>query len=156
MIILGIDPGYERLGIAIIEKNAKKKDALLYSDCFKTNRAFSHPERLFAIANKCKEVIEKYKPETLGIEILFFSGNQKTALLVSEARGVILSLAAEKQLEIFEFTPGEIKIAITGYGKASKKQVADMVGTLLPFKKIALDDEYDAIAIALTTSACVR
>lgn len=156
MIILGIDPGYERLGIAVIEKVAKRKDAIVFSDCYQTDKTLPHPNRLLHISNRCRDIIDQYAPVVLGIETLFFSGNKKTALAVSEVRGVILALAAEKNLEILEFTPGEIKMAITGYGKASKEQVTSMVQTLLSFKKKAYDDEFDAIAVALTTSAHVR
>ncbi len=156
MRILGIDPGYERLGVAILEKTARQKDVLIFSDCYQTDKSLPHPERLLGVLNKCRELISEYEPQVLGIETLFFSGNQKTALSVSEVRGVILALAAEKNLEIFEFTPGEIKMAITGYGKASKEQVTSMVESLLSFKKKAFDDEFDAIAVALTTSAHIH
>lgn len=152
MIFLGIDPGYERLGIAIVEKKMGSKDILIYSECFETEKNLHHPERLYKIGQRIEEVIENYKPNTLGIEALFFSVNQKTALLVSEARGVILAIAAKHSLEIMEFTPGEIKLAITGYGKADKQQVEDMLHSILTFPKKARDDEYDAIAVALTAS----
>lgn len=156
MRILGIDPGYERLGIAVLEKTPKQKDILIFSDCYQTDKSSSHPDRLLGVLNKCREVIDQYAPEALGIEILFFSGNQKTALSVSEVRGVLLALAAERNLEILEFTPGEIKMAVTGYGKASKEQITLMVQTLLSFKKKAFDDEFDAIAVALTASAHIH
>ncbi len=152
MIVLGIDPGYERLGIALIEKNARTKEKLLYSECFETKRSLSHPERLLAIKLHCQEIISTYKPTVLGIETLFFSANQKTAFPVSEARGVILLTAAENSLSIYEFSPPEIKMSVTGYGKADKKQIIDMVRMLLGLKKTrARDDEFDAIAVALTT-----
>jgi crossover junction endodeoxyribonuclease RuvC len=151
MIIISIDPGYERLGIAVIEKQPKQKEILLYSECFKTSAKLPHHERLTLIGNKIKEVIKKYKPEALATEKLFFSKNQKTALLVAEARGVILYSASSLGLEVFEYTPACIKIAVTGYGKSEKRQIIDMVKKLIVVpKEKNSDDEFDAIAIGLT------
>jgi crossover junction endodeoxyribonuclease RuvC len=164
MKIISIDPGYERLGIAVIEKPAKGakgeplgKEVLLYSECFKTSAKIPHHERLALIGNKIKEVIKKYKPEVLATEKLFFSGNQKTAMLVAEARGVILYSASSSGLDIFEYTPADIKIAITGYGRSDKNQMICMVNKLICVdKKTNSDDEYDAIAIGLTHFAIQR
>jgi crossover junction endodeoxyribonuclease RuvC len=144
MKILAIDPGYERLGIAVLEKLPRQKEILLYSECFKTSAKIPHHERLTLIGNKIKEVIKKF-------EKLFFSKNQKTALLVAEARGVILYTASSSGLEVFEYTPAAIKIAVTGYGKSEKRQIIDMVKKLIvvPTGKNS-DDEFDAIAIGLT------
>lgn len=151
MKILAIDPGYERLGLAILEKVPRGKEILLYSECFKTSAKIPHHERLTLIGNKIKEVIKKFKPEILATEKLFFSNNQKTALLVAEARGVILYSASSLGLPVFEYRPAEIKIAVTGYGKGEKKQIIDMVKKLImvPAGKSS-DDEFDAIAIGLT------
>ena len=124
MRIISIDPGYERLGLAIIEKN--EKEVLLFSECFKTSAKLPHHERLALIGDRMKDVIKKWKPEQLATEKLFFAGNQKTALLVAEARGVILYTGSSLGLEVFEYRPNEIKIAITGYGSAQKKQMMDM------------------------------
>ncbi len=154
---LGIDPGYERVGIAIIEKSSLGKETLLYSDCFQTDKKLPHPQRLLLIAEKLRAVIAEFKPTIMGIEKLYFSGNQKTAMAVSEARGVLLLAGSESGLEICEYTPPEIKMAIAGYGKADKKQIITMVTMLVsvpPGKHF--DDEFDAIAIALTASACYR
>lgn len=157
MKILSIDPGYERLGLAILEKEGRAKEILIYSECFKTDKKLDHHKRLTLIGEKIKEVIKKYKPEALATEKLFFSKNQKTALLVSEARGVILYSASNLGLNIFEYTPIEIKIAITSYGKSEKKQIIDMVKKLIVVdKKTNSDDEFDAIAIGLTHLATVR
>lgn len=157
MKIISIDPGYERLGIAILEKEKKNKEVLLYSECFKTSNKLPHHERLALIGNKIKEVIKKYKPETLATEKLFFSGNQKTAMQVSEARGVILYTGSHLGLDIFEYTPNDVKIAVTGYGKAEKHQVMDMVRKLITVgSKTNSDDELDAIAIGLTHFAIHR
>lgn len=151
MKILAIDPGYERLGIAVLEKTARQKEILLYSECFKTSAKIPHHERLTLIGNKIKEVIQKYSPEVMATEKLFFSKNQKTALLVAEARGVILYAASSSGLEIFEYTPVAIKIAVTGYGRSEKRQIMDMVKKLIVVPKgKSSDDEFDAIAIGLT------
>jgi len=157
MKIISIDPGYERLGIAVIEKETKGKEILLYSECFKTSPKLPHSERLKLIGEKIKEVVKKYKPEILATEKLFFSGNQKTAMLVAEARGVILYISSSLGLPIFEYSPADIKIAVTGYGKSEKNQVISMVKKLIPVdKKTNSDDEFDAIAIGLTHYAIHR
>jgi len=168
MKIISIDPGYERLGIAVIEKQPlkassgrmtreKNKEILLFSECFKTSAKLPHHERLTLIGNKIKEIINKYKPEALATEKLFFSGNQKTAMLVAEARGVILYTGSSSGLEIFEYTPNEVKIAITGYGRSEKKQIMDMTRKLIQIdSKTKSDDEFDAIAIGLTHFAIQR
>lgn len=151
MKIISIDPGYERLGIAIIEKTTKNKEILVFSECFKTSAKLPHHVRLSLIGSRIKEIIKKYKPEALATEKLFFSGNQKTAMLVSEARGVILYTGSSLGLDIFEYTPNEVKIAITGYGRSEKRQMIDMVKKLIAVNsKTNSDDEFDAIAIGLT------
>lgn len=157
MKIISIDPGYERLGIAIIEKGKNQRETLIFSECFKTSAKLPHHERLALIGDRILEVIKKYKPEQLATEKLFFAGNQKTALLVSEARGVILYTGSSLGLEIFEYRPNEIKIAITGYGSAEKKQIMDMTRKLIKIdSKTNSDDELDAIAIGLTHFAIQR
>ncbi len=157
MKIISIDPGYERLGLAIIEKNKNERETLIFSECFKTSAKLPHHERLALIGDRIIEIIKKYKPEQLATEKLFFAGNQKTALLVAEARGVILYAGSTCGLEIFEYRPNEIKIAITGYGSAEKKQMMDMVRKLIKVEsKTNSDDELDAIAIGLTHFATHR
>lgn len=155
MKIISIDPGYERMGVAVIEKNiSDKKETLLFSDCIKTEAKEKHPLRLQKIGEELQKIIKKFEPECLAIEKLYFSNNQKTALLVSEARGVILYEGSKNNLKIFEYTPADIKIALTGYGLAPKKQVLEMVKKLINVKKeIKYDDEFDAIAIGLTCFA---
>lgn len=155
MRIIAIDPGYERLGIAVLENT--EKPMVIFSCCFKTLAILPHQERLAAIAGEIKKVIKKYKPEELAIEKLFFNINQKTALKVAEARGVILNAGAEAGLVVAEYTPLQVKIAVTGYGRGDKKQVIDMVSKLASFensKIVKNDDEVDAIAIGLTHLAC--
>lgn len=157
MRIIAIDPGYERLGLAVLEKAPGGKEILLYSDCFKTDKKLPHSERLGLIKSEIERVIREYKPETLCLETLFFSVNTKTAIAVAEARGVILSQAAAHGLKVFEYGPGEIKVAVTGYGKSDKAAVISMVERLVKInKKIEHDDEYDAIAVGLTCFARER
>lgn len=154
MRILGIDPGIERVGIAVVERLPGKKEIVLYSDCFKTSAKLSHPARLVLIGEEIRSVIHHWKPTGLAIEKLFFETNVTTAMKVSEARGVMLYTASSAGLSLFEYTPLEIKVAVTGYGKSDKKALLHMVPLLvtLPKKKM-LDDEIDAIAIALTAFA---
>ena len=161
MKILSIDPGYERLGIAIIEKIDKEKETLIFSECFKTDKKLPHPDRLSLIQIRIIEIIKKLKPEMLAIETLFFSNNQKTALLVSEARGTIISTSRTAGLEVFEYTPNSIKLAVTGYGKSDKNAIIKMIPQLIlispeKLKSIKHDDEYDAIAVGLTHFAIHR
>lgn len=165
MIILGIDPGFERLGIAIVEKNKNfKKDRVLFSECFKTSSKLDFEQRLMGIGKEVRQVIKKWKPEILAIETLFLQKNQKTVMKVAEARGVVVYEAGLAGLDVFEASPPEIKLATTGYGKATKEQIIKMVGLLTErspesLKKVSKkesDDELDAIAIAITCSSKIR
>ena len=149
MKILAIDPGYERLGLAVLNKN--QKEELIFSNCFKTSAKDSHAVRLSQIGETIRAAIKEHSPEALAIETLYFQSNTKTAMKVSEARGVILYEAARAGLKIFEFNPLEIKTAITGYGKSDKSQVEAMVKRLIKIDRpVKYDDEYDAIATGLT------
>ncbi|MCX6747421.1 MAG: crossover junction endodeoxyribonuclease RuvC [Candidatus Nomurabacteria bacterium] len=158
MIILGIDPGYERLGIAVLEKNKEdKKERVLYSECFKTSAKLDFSERLLLIGKKVKEITKEYGPEILSIETLFLTTNQKTVMKVAEARGVIIYEAISAGLKVFEASPPQIKMATTGYGAASKEQIIKMVHMLVDMdKNKKSDDELDAVAIALTAFAHIR
>lgn len=157
MKIIAIDPGYERLGVAILEKVSGNKETLLFSECFKTLAKEKHEKRLVLIGEEISKLIKKHKPEALAIETLFFETNAKTAMKVSEARGVILYEAAKNGLMVKEFTPLEIKVAVTGYGKSDKSQVISMVNRLIKLdKEIKHDDEYDAVAIGLTFFATIK
>ncbi len=150
MKVIAIDPGYERMGVAIIEK-IKGKEELLFSECFKTSAKIPHEERLKFIGQEIEMLIKKHKPEAMAIETLFFKNNQKTAMHVSEARGVMLYVASAHGLKVVEFSPMAIKIAVTGYGSSEKNQVTFMVKKLIKIcKTIKYDDEYDAIAVGLT------
>jgi crossover junction endodeoxyribonuclease RuvC len=156
MKVLGIDPGYERLGISILEK-VKGKEILIYSNCFKTSAKEKHSKRLSQIQKEIQKIIEEHRPKHLAIEKLFFNSNVKTAILVAEARGVVISSCATLGLDVFEYSPQEIKIAVTGHGKSDKKSVSRMVKIILnPKKEIKSDDEFDAIACAMTHLASFR
>lgn len=153
MKIMGIDPGYERLGVALIEKSARG-ERLLHSECFRTKGSRSFPDRLKEIGLRLGTLIKEWKPDRLALETLFFSNNQKTAMAVSGVRGVILYESARAGLPIFEYSPQEIKVAVGGHGKSDKKDMARMVARLIRIEKeIKHDDEYDAIAAALTCAA---
>ena len=158
MIILGIDPGFERLGVAILEKNkGDKKEKVLFSECFHTSSKIEFSERLNLIGKEIKKIIKKFKPEILSIETLFLNTNQKTVMHVAEVRGVVIYEASLLNLKIFEASPPQIKIATTGYGKANKEQVMKMVKILVNIdNNKKSDDELDAIAVALTAFAHIR
>lgn len=154
MKVLGIDPGYDRVGIAVIEKLSKQKEVLVYSDCLQTSSKDSFYQRLGEVGSEISRVIAKYSPDILAIESLFITKNQKTAMRVSEARGVIMYEAIKYGIRVCEYTPLQIKVAVTGYGSSDKAHVIKMIPLLvkLPNKK-ARDDEYDAIAVALSCLA---
>ncbi len=157
MKILAIDPGYERVGIAIVEKTPHQKEAVVFSQCFKTEAKLPFPERLRLIGAEITRIIAEHKPRALAIETLFFTNNQKTAIAVAQARGVALYVAAEHGLKLYEYTPQQIKIAVTSYGKATKSDVLAMTRKLVTLdESVTSDDEVDAIAIGLTCHACER
>lgn len=152
MRVLGIDPGYDRLGIALVEGDPSHP-TLITSACI-TPPQGELSARLGFVATALSELVSTYSPTHLGLETLFFSVNRKTAIAVAEARGVALSVAGTHHLPVIECSPQQVKVAVTGYGGASKASVASMIPRLLslPPKK-RLDDEIDAIAIALTALA---
>lgn len=153
MRIIGIDPGYDRNGVAVVEKGIPK-DILVFSTLISTNKKMTMEQRLFDLLTQLEEIIKRENPEVLAIEQLFLTNNSKTVIGVAQARGVILSLAGKYNLPVRELGPGQIKLAITGYGKADKSAVAMMVNKIikLPERKM-IDDEMDAIAIALAALA---
>ena len=155
MKVLAIDPGYERLGLAILEKH--NKESIVYSECYQTTSEISFSERLRLIGHRVRELIEQYQPDALAIEDLFFAKNTKTALKVSEARGVVIFQAVDAGIPVYEYTPNQIKVAVTSYGKASKHDVHTMVSRLIDLGDThKLDDEIDAIATGLTFFASHR
>lgn len=150
MKVLGIDPGYDRLGVAVVcKENGKEK--VIFSSCIQTNKTMSFTERLSYLGKELQTVITEHRPDVVAIETLFFNKNIKTALLVAHARGVVLYLSTEHNIPLYEYGPQEIKVAVTGYGKSDKKAMMSMVPKLVSnFPEQALDDEYDAIAVAVT------
>ncbi len=156
MRILGIDPGFDRIGVAIVEKEGGS-DTLIYSTCIVTSRANSFADRLTTLAAELRRIIAEHSPSVCAIETLLFATNKKTAMQVAEARGVILLTCREANLDIVEYSPLQIKTAITGYGKAEKSQVDMMVRQLVTVPEgKRLDDEMDAIAVGLTGLASIR
>lgn len=150
MIILGIDPGYAIVGYGVIENNLGKCRVLEYG-AIVTPKEDSLPIRLLKISQDLDSIIDKYQPEAIAIEELFFQNNQKTAILVAEARGAILLTAQKKCPNLYEYTPLQIKQAITGYGRADKRQIQEMVKAMLKLNSIPKpDDAADALAVALT------
>lgn len=150
MVILGIDPGIGRIGWGTIKDESNKQTALEYG-CFETSSKSNLEDRLTEIYDFIANLIERFTPEVLAIEELFFAANSKTALIVGQARGVILLAASKSNLPTASYTPLQVKQALTGYGRASKNQIQSMVGSILHLaKKIAQDDAADALAIAIT------
>ena len=150
MRVIGIDPGYDRLGVAILEGDVHVQ-TLIFSTCIHTDKTTSLPKRLHEMGASLQKIFTEYKPERLAIETLFFNKNVKTALNVAEARGIILFVAQTAGAEVLEYSPQAIKIAVTGHGASQKEQVETMVKRLVTnIPTTALDDEYDAIAVAIT------
>lgn len=152
--ILGIDPGFDRLGICILDKEGSK-ETLIHSQCITTSKKDSFEIRLAEIGEELNKILKKYKPSELAIETIFFTTNQKTIITVAEVRGVCIYLSHIHDLVIYEYSPPQIKLAIAGHGRATKTDIAHMTTRILSgqIKMNILDDEMDAIAIALTHSA---
>lgn len=149
-VILGIDPGLASTGWGVIKKE-KSRLALIDFGCISTLPQSQFPERLQKIHETLKKIIQKYRPSKLALEELFFAKNVKTALKVSEVRGVIQLTAIQDHLPIIEFTPLQIKQALVGYGRADKKQIQQMVKLHLCLKEIPKPDHAaDALAVAIT------
>lgn len=162
MIVMGIDPGTATTGFGVVKKIKSKLKAVDYG-CIITDPALSPGERLKKINNELNKLIRKYKPKVLAVENLYFFKNLKTAMPVSQAKGVVLLTAAKKKIPVYEFTPLQVKMAITGYGKAEKKQVQEMIKILLDFKKTPKfankklgDDAADALGVAVCCSFQLR
>ncbi len=149
MIILGIDPGFAIVGVGIIEYKGNKFRVLDYYAI--TTKAHTPIEdRLQAIYDGINTAIEKYKPDFMAVEELFFNNNAKTAIQVGQARGVILLSAVNNKVPIFEYTPLQVKQAVAGYGRAEKTQIQQMVRAILSLSEIPKpDDVADALAIAI-------
>ena len=149
MIILGIDPGYAIVGWGVVEYVNNKFRPIAFGS-IQTPAGMDPNLRLAEIYRGMNEIIDKYKPEQMAVEELFFNTNSKTAIMVAQARGVILMSAQLRGVEIFEYTPLQVKQAVVGYGRAEKKQVISMVTTMLGLKNPPKpDDTADALAIAM-------
>lgn len=157
MTIIGIDPGTASTGYAIIKKRERRKKPeieLIDWGVIKTDPSFSQEKRLQKLFLKISELLRKWRPKVMAIENIYFFKNLKTALPVSQARGVVLLAAARKNITVFDITPLQAKVVITGYGRADKKRVQIMLKNLLKLKENPkLDDAADALAVAI---CCLR
>lgn len=156
MRVLAFDPGFERLGVAIVERT-RSTEHLLFSGCIRTSASLPFAERLRRLGEAAERLIRDFAPDCTALENIYFAKNEKTAMQVAQVRGVLAYIAAQHGLPFHEYTPLQVKAAITGYGKSDKRAVSAMVPRLitLPARK-RLDDELDAIAVALTCLASVR
>lgn len=156
MIILGIDPGTATTGYGVIKKGPKDQIECIGYGVVETSPTLAPEKRLLIIHKEINKLIGKYHPNVMAIEKVFFFKNLKTVMPVSQAKGVIMLTAEKKKLPIYEFTPLQVKTATTGYGRATKKQIQEMVKRLLELEKIPKpDDAADALAVALCYCNCL-
>lgn len=149
MIILGIDPGFAITGYGIVKYEGNKFSVINYG-AITTKASMDFSQRLLLLSNELETVIDKYKPDMVAIEELFFNKNVKTAISAAHGRGVAMLSAARKGIEVFEYTPLQVKQAVVGYGRAEKSQVQQMVKVILNLEKIPKpDDVADALAVAI-------
>lgn len=149
MVILGIDPGYAIVGFGLLQ-HERATVSLLACGAINTEAGLPLSKRLLQIANDLDELICRFKPDVMAIERLYFGNNVTTGIGVAQARGVILMTAERHGIPIFEYDPSQVKLAVTGYGKAEKTQVMDMTKRLLKLREVPKpDDAADAVAIAL-------
>ena len=152
MIIIGIDPGYAITGFGVLEYEGNHFK-LIESGSIQTKAGIPLPTRIAKIYDDMNGLIEKYKPDAIAIEELFFNRNTTTAIGVAQGRGAVLIAAAKTNTPIYEYTPLQVKQGVTGYGRADKKEVEQMVKLTLETDKLPkLDDTVDAIAIAICHS----
>ena len=158
MIILGIDPGSAIVGFAVIKKpkNKYEKPKVIDFGCILAEKSQLAPKRLKTIYNEINKLIKKHRTDIISVESLYFFKNLKTAIPVSQSKGVILLAAANKNIPVFEFTPLQVKMTVAGYGRAEKKQVQEMTKKLLDISGFNLrengrhkDDATDALGVAL-------
>ncbi len=156
MRIIGIDPGTGILGFGIIEASSSKAE-LVDAGVIRTPIKEDDAVRLVTIFDELTDIIVHSKPQIMSVEKLFFAQNITTAMTVSQARGVVLLCAKQAGLDLFEYTPLQIKLALTGYGRADKKQIQEMVRVILNLKEIPKpDDAADALAAAICHSMTMR
>ncbi len=149
MVIIGIDPGTSLIGYGLVQKNDNRLKILDFG-CLKTAKGDSLGQKLSAINRGVEKLIKKFQPDLLAAESLFFFKNLKTAIDVSQARGVVVFTAAKMAVPFCEFTPLEVKQAVTGYGRAEKSQIQKMVKIILNLSEIPRpDDAADALAVAI-------
>lgn len=147
--ILGIDPGLADTGYGVIEKNKGEVTSVDFG-CIKTKAGVPDKQRLVEIHIAINQLIKKFKPDIMAVEKLFFARNVTTAMSVGQARGVIILAAGKHRLELVEFTPLQVKQALTGYGRASKNQIKKMVKIILNLPRPPKsDDAADALAVAI-------
>jgi crossover junction endodeoxyribonuclease RuvC len=163
MIIIGVDPGLATTGFGVIDtkpeaigretsRNLKKRKSIqcLGYGLIKTDKSLTTGERLKIIHDNLNKLIKEYRPEVMAVESIYFFKNLKTAMPVSQSKGVILLAAARKKIPVFEFTPLQVKMSVTGYGRAEKKQIQKLLKILLNLKEIpSPDDAADALGLAL-------
>lgn len=150
MLIIGIDPGTATTGFGVIKKIKGRKFSIIEYGCILTQPGKPAGERLKKIADSINKLIKKHNPNLIAIENIYFFKNFKTAMPVSQARGVILLVAAQKKIPVCEITPLQMKMAIVGYGRADKKQVQKMIEIILELEKpIKSDDAADALGVAI-------
>lgn len=149
MIIIGVDPGYAIVGIGVVEYAGNKFRPIEYG-AVTTPAGMATEDRLKKIYDEMTRLIDKHKPDAVAIEELFFNSNQKTAINVAQARGVILVAVRNRNIPIYEYTPLQVKQSVTGYGRADKQQIQQMVKTLLHLNVIPKpDDAADGLALAI-------
>lgn len=154
--ILGIDPGFGRVGYGIIEQTKNREWQAVAFGCIETSAKKSFVDRIVEIHDELIKLIKKYQPTRMAVEEIFYFKNAKTVIEVAQARGVIVLTAVEHNLPVDEFTPLEVKQAITGYGRAEKAQMQKLVAMILKIKeKIKSDDAADALAVALCAGQCL-
>lgn len=155
--VLAADPGYERLGLAVLERTQKGGERVVTSLCLQTPKDLSLSERIGMLADQVRTIMQTHAPDSFAMERIFFNQSTSTALGVAEVRGMLETLAHERGIPVYQYAPQQVKIAITGYGASDKKAVLRMVTTLVqlpPGKR--LDDEIDAIAVGITCLASTR
>lgn len=156
MRILGIDPGIAIVGYGVVDKEGNRYKTVAY-DAVTTKAHTPLEVRLEKVYNGVCEIIKEYKPDAMSIEELFFNNNAKTALTVGQARGVIILAAVQNHIPVYEYTPLQVKQALTGYGRASKTQIQQMMKSMLGLTEIPKpDDVADALAIAVCHGNSMR
>ena len=156
MIILGIDPGTATTGYGVLESVGGKLK-MIENGCVLTDKSLEMPERLDILGQGIREIIDRFSPEVMAVEELFFFKNKKTVISVGQARGVAVFVGKNAGVEIHEYTPLQVKQAVTGYGRAEKKQVQMMVKNILKLKDIPKpDDAADALAVAICCASSIN